>query len=133
MSHRYEDDNTSECSHDTNDTPGSLVDFIVDDDSNTMDMQSSDEESENEVTVAQNLVDEFPFDRALLETSGRPRRNRRQVDRYRDSCFEQLMLGSDEEDVDVDGSDEEENQEDEDEDFVVDDESSDEESSSDDE
>jgi len=117
-------DDEFECrSTDGSDSEGSLKDFLVDD-------EGSDEETPDTVDaapndLAQSLVDEFPFDRALLEetTTQGPRRSRRStkpVTRYVDDQYAKLMY----DDVESDGIEDEEgiappNKEEEDEDFVA--------------
>ncbi|MAM67757.1 MAG: hypothetical protein CMM12_03275 [Rhodospirillaceae bacterium] len=113
-----------ECrSTDGSDSEGSLKDFLVDD-------EGSEEETPDTVDaaptdLAQSLVDEFPFDRALLEetTTQGPRRSRRStkpVTRYVDDQYAKLMY----DDVDTDELEDDEdiappNKEEEDEDFVA--------------
>lgn len=117
-------DNEFECrSTDGSDSEGSLKDFVIDD-------EGSEEETPDTVDaaptdLAQSLVDEFPFDRALLEetTTQGPRRSRRStkpVTRYVDDQYAKLMY----DDVDADGLEDDEdiappNKEEEDEDFVA--------------
>ena len=88
-------------SSDGSDSEGSLVDFIVkgDDDDDDIEIEVQPD-TRDEVTQ---LVEDFPFDKALLkeDTSGGPRRskrNRKQVTRYQDANYGKLMY----DDVDMD-------------------------------
>lgn len=123
-----------ECmSSDGSDSEGSLVDFIVKDAKSDEEIESEPEDTRDEVTQ---LVEDFPYDKTLLEedTSGGPRRsrrNRKTVVRYQDPNYGKLMY----DDVDVDKlseSDDESNtkKEEEEDDFSMEEEDSDEETDS---
>lgn len=87
-------------SSDGSDSEGSLVDFVVKDvDSEDEEEIEVQEDTRDEVTQ---LVEDFPFDKSLLEednTGGprRSRRNRKTVVRYQDPNYGKLMY----DDVDV--------------------------------
>lgn len=120
-----------ECrSSDGSDSEGSLVDFIVKgNDSEEEEESEVEEDTRDEVTQ---LVEDFPFDKSLLEednTGGprRSRRNRKTVVRYQDPNYGKLMY----DDVDVEklsDSDDEQNKkkQEEEEDFTMEEDSDDE-------
>ncbi len=93
-------DDEDDRSSDGSDSAGSLVDFLVNDD----DEDDEDVATEDEGTEAKALVEDFPYDKRLLEedesTTGprRSKRQRRSVQRYQDPEYLKLML----EDVDDD-------------------------------
>ena len=124
-----------ECrSSDGSDSEGSLVDFIVKEANSDEEIESEPEEdTRDEVTQ---LVEDFPYDKTLLEedTSGGPRRsrrNRKAVVRYQDPNYGKLMY----DDVDVDKLSESDDgsntkKEEEEDDFSMEEEDSDEETDS---
>ena len=91
-------------STDGSDTEGSLCDFIEHSDGDEEEegaegaAEPAEEEELTPEAEVQQLVEEFPFDRALLEepaTAGglrRSRRTRAPVTRYQDANYESLML-----------------------------------------
>ena len=118
-----------ECrSSDGSDSEGSLVDFIVKDAKSDEEIESEPEEdTRDEVTQ---LVEDFPYDKTLLEedTSGGPRRsrrNRKAVVRYQDPNYGKLMY---DDASDISESDDEQNKktEQEEEDFIMEEDSDDE-------
>jgi hypothetical protein len=123
--------NEIEChSSDGSDSEGSLVDFIVKNNDSEDEVESEvEDDTRDEVTQ---LVEDFPFEKSLLEednTGGprRSRRNRKNVVRYQDPNYGKLMY----DDVDVDkisDSDDEENnkKKEEEEDFTMEEDSDDE-------
>ena len=109
-------------STDGSDSEGSLVDFITKDNSDEEEEEEVEEDNRDEATQ---LIEDFPFDRSLLEednTSGlrRSRRQRKQITRYVDpDNYNKLMFGDVDENA-LNSSSEDENVDEED-DFVVDD------------
>lgn len=101
-------DDVEERSTDGSDRGSDLDDFLVgseDEEANDVHKVSSDDEA----TEAKTLVDEFPYDRSLLNEDGtvgprRSKRARRSVQRYRDPDYHKLMLDDvDENDLKSDG------------------------------
>ena len=129
-------------SSDGSDTEGSLVDFIASDPDSDEEEFGPDEEQDVEETPltseqeVQELQDEFPFDRKLLEETDqtgprRSRRARKQVSRYVDDDYAEIMLADvseDEAGAEEDSGDEEDDEEEEfdDDDYVHDDDEDDE-------
>lgn len=118
-----------ECrSSDGSDSEGSLVDFIVKGgDSEEEEESEVEEDTRDEVTQ---LIEDFPFDKSLLEednTGGprRSRRNRKAVVRYQDPNYGKLMY---DDASDISESDDEQNKktEQEEEDFIMEEDSDDE-------
>ena len=101
MSRRTEYEEDDARSTDGSDSEGSLKDFILHSED-----EEEEEQEEKEVdasTLANELVEEFPFDKSLLEeqnTSGprRSRRTRQAPTRYVDDRYAKLMY----DDVDMD-------------------------------
>ena len=81
-------------STDGSDNGSDLEDFLVKSEDEEDDVQM---ESEDETTEAQTLLDEFPYDRSLLQESSssgvrRSRRTRKSVQRYQDPDYMKLMM-----------------------------------------
>lgn len=99
MSHTSEDEYDADIRSGDEDSEGSLVDFIVDDETDDEEGEEEDgseEEELNESQEASQLNEEFPFDRSLLEETSstgprRSRRARKQVERYVDDKFTDLF------------------------------------------
>jgi hypothetical protein len=101
MSHTSEDEYDADIRSGDEDSEGSLVDFIVDDETDGEEGEEeeedgSEEEELNESQEASQLNEEFPFDRSLLEETSstgprRSRRARKQVERYVDDKFADLF------------------------------------------
>ena len=112
-------------STDGSDSEGSLVDFITKYNSDEEEEEEEEEVEEDNRDEATQLIEDFPFDRSLLEednnTSGlrRSRRQRKQTTRYVDpDNYNKLMFGDVDEYALSSSEDEKQNEED---DFVVDD------------
>ena len=97
MSRRNEYIEEEERSTDGSDSEGSLKDFIMGSEDEEEEEEASEKEEEvDETTLANELVEEFPFDKSLLEESKtegprRSRRARKAVTRYVDDRYAQLM------------------------------------------
>ena len=73
---------------------GSLADFLVEDDDVAY-AYNQNHGKKSLKSEARELMEEFPFDKALLTSSGRPRRVRKPVERYQDPDYVKLMVGDD--------------------------------------
>ena len=101
MSHTSEEEYDADIRSGDEDSEGSLIDFIVDDETDGEEGEEeeedgSEEEELNESQEASQLNEEFPFDRSLLEETSstgprRSRRARKQVERYVDDKFADLF------------------------------------------